>query len=67
LAKQLRSEQSRAELLENYINNQKHKSSNDDVNSRVYSVHKEALQRQVNELTDRLMGKQREIEISSMK
>jgi len=37
------------------------------VNSRVYAVHKEALQRQVNELTERLMSKEREVELSFMK
>jgi len=67
LAKQLRSEQSRNESLEKFINNQKNKLSNDDVNSRVYAVHKEALQRQVNELTERLMSKEREVELSFMK
>lgn len=67
LAKQLRSEQVRNESLEKFFNNQKNKSSNDDVNARVYSVHKEALQRQVNELTDRLISKEREIELSVMK
>jgi len=64
LAKQLRAEQIRSESLEKHISSQNTKESLEENNpySRVYTIHKEALQRQVNELTERLTSNDRETE-----
>jgi len=54
LAKQLQLERDKNDKLQNQLKSTTSRSNVDDSTSRMYNVHKEALQRQINELSERL-------------
>jgi len=54
LAKQLQLERDKNVKLQSQLKSSTSRSNVDDSTSRMYNVHKEALQRQINELSERL-------------
>lgn len=67
LAKQLQLERDKNVKLQSQLKSSTSRSNVDDSTSRMYNVHKEALQRQINELSERLQTQDKDLEYQANK